>query len=318
MSELAAPIARATWRDYLEMCKPRVVLLMLLCAIVGMFLATPGMVPIHTLVFGTLGIALVAASAAVVNHIADAEIDARMARTHDRPVATGRVSARQGVVFSALTGIAGMVVLYELVNPLTAWLNFASWIGYGIVYTMFLKRATPQNIVIGGLFGAAPPLFGWAAVSSSVEPGALLLVLIIFAWTPPHFWALALDRKEEYRNAKIPMLPVTHGDVYTRWHILFYTLILIVVSMLPFLIAMSGYIYLAAAVSLGIGFLYWSVALLRDKNPRAAIETFRYSILYLMLLFVALLVDHYFPTGLAALHSGINLEVIGGIAGNSM
>ena len=312
MSELAAPNARATWRDYLEMCKPRVVLLMLLCAIVGMFLATPGMVPTYTLVFGTLGIALVAGSAAVVNHIADAEIDARMARTHDRPVATGRVTAMQGMVFSALTGVAGMLVLYELVNPLTAWLNFASWLGYGIVYTLFLKRATPQNIVIGGLFGAAPPLFGWTAVSNSVEPGALLLVLIIFAWTPPHFWALALDRKEEYRNAKIPMLPVTHGEVYTRWHILFYTLILIVVSLLPFLIAMSGFIYLAAAVSLGIGFLYWAVTLLRAKNPRAPIETFRYSILYLMLLFVALLVDHYYPTGLAAAHSGINFQAISG------
>jgi protoheme IX farnesyltransferase len=316
MSELAAPIARATWRDFLEMCKPRVVLLMLLCAIVGMFLATPAMVPLSVLVFGTVGIALVAASAAVVNHIADAQIDARMARTHHRPVATGRVTAKQGLTFSAVIGLVGMWVLYDLVNPLTAWLNLASWIGYGIVYTLFLKRATPQNIVIGGLFGAAP-LFGWAAVSNSVEPGALLLVLIIFAWTPPHFWALALDRKEEYRNASIPMLPVTHGEEYTRWHILFYTLILVAISLLPYLIGMCGLIYLASAAALGIGFLYWAVTLLRAKNPRAPIETFRYSILYLMVLFVALLIDHYLPIGVpSAMHSGINFEVVNGIPGN--
>jgi len=270
-----------------------------------MFLATPGMVPVGALVFGTLGIALVAASAAVVNHIADAEIDARMARTHDRPVATGRVTPKQGLLFSASMGIAGMFVLYGLVNPLTAWLNLASWVGYGIVYTLFLKRATPQNIVIGGLFGAAPPLFGWAAVSNSIEPGALLLVMIIFAWTPPHFWALALDRKEEYRNANVPMLPVTHGESYTRWHILIYTLILLVITLMPYLIAMSGLIYLVSATALGIGFLYWAVELLRAKNPRAPIETFRYSILYLMLLFIALLIDHYVPIGMPVLSGGI-------------
>jgi protoheme IX farnesyltransferase len=303
MSKLAVPLARPTWRDFLEMCKPRVVLLMLLCAIVGMFLATSDMVPLSVLVFGTVGIALVAASAAVVNHVADAEIDARMARTHYRPVATGRVTARQGLLFSALLGIVGMWVLYDFVNPLTAWLNLASWIGYGILYTLFLKRATSQNIVIGGLFGAAPPLFGWTAVSNSIEPGALLLVLIIFAWTPPHFWALALDRKEEYREANVPMLPVTHGDAYTRWHILFYTLILIAVSLLPYAIAMSGLIYLASAVALGIGFLYWAVVLLRANNPRAPVETFRYSIVYLMSLFIALLVDHYVPIGLRDMHS---------------
>jgi protoheme IX farnesyltransferase len=286
-------LARAHWRDYLEICKPRVVLLMLLCSVVGMFLATPGMVPLDVLVFGTLGIALVAASAAAVNHIADAEIDARMERTRERPVATGRITMRQGLVFATITGTFGFAVLYALINPLTAWLNLASWIGYGIVYTLFLKRATPQNIVIGGLFGAAPPLFGWAAVSGTVEPGALLLVLIIFAWTPPHFWALALDRKEEYRHAKIPMLPVTHGEQYTRWHILFYTLILLAISLLPFAIGMSGLIYLAAALALGAVFVYWAVVLLRNRNPRAPIETFRYSIVYLMALFVALLIDHY-------------------------
>ena len=295
MSEATAAIA--SWRDYLELTKPRVVLLMLLCAMVGMFLAVPGMVPVDILVSGLVGIALVAGSAAVVNHIADAQIDARMARTQSRPVATGRIGMRQGLMFSAVLGISGMLVLFFLVNPLTAWLNLASWVGYGLVYTLFLKRATPQNIVIGGLFGAAPPLFGWAAVSNSVEPGALLLVLIIFAWTPPHFWALALDRKEEYAAVNIPMLPVTHGEAYTRLHIFFYTLILLAVSLLPFAIGMSGYLYLAGALALGGGFVYWAVVLLRNRNPRAPIETFKYSILYLMLLFGILLVDHYVPTG---------------------
>jgi heme o synthase len=291
MSDISAPTA--DWGDYLELTKPRVVLLMLLCALVGMFLAVPGMVPLNALVFGLVGIALVAGSAAAVNHIADAEIDARMARTRRRPVATGRVGLAQGVVFAAALGVAGMLILYFLVNPLTAWLNLASWVGYGLIYTLYLKRATPQNIVIGGLFGAAPPLFGWAAVSNSVEPGALLLVLIIFAWTPPHFWALALDRKEEYAAADVPMLPVTHGDAYTRLHILLYTLILLAVSLLPFAIGMSGWTYLAGALGLGAGFLYWAIVLVRNRNPRAAIETFRYSIVYLIVLFVVLLADHY-------------------------
>jgi protoheme IX farnesyltransferase len=285
------------WRDYLEMTKPRVVLLMLLCALVGMFLAVPGMVPLGALVFGLPGIALVAGSAAVVNHIADAEIDARMARTEARPMATGRVGMAQGLLFSALLGTAGMSVLYFFVNPLTAWLNLASWVGYGLIYTLYLKRATPQNIVIGGLFGAAPPLFGWAAVSNSVEPGALLMVLIIFAWTPPHFWALALERKDEYALVNVPMLPVTHGEQYTRLHILYYTLILVAVSLLPFAIGMSGWLYLVSALALGGGFLYWAVVLLRNRNPRAPMETFRYSIVYLGVLFVMLLVDHYTVAG---------------------
>ena len=292
MSELTVPVA--SWRDYLEMCKPRVVLLMLLCALAGMFLAVPGMVPLDVIVFGLVGIGLVAGSAAAVNHIADAEIDARMARTEARPVATGRITMVQGLAFSAVLGVSGLLLLYVLVNPLTAWLNLASWVGYGLIYTLFLKRATPQNIVIGGLFGAAPPLFGWAAVTNSVEPGALLLVLIIFAWTPPHFWALALDRKEEYAKVDIPMLPVTHGEAYTRLHIFYYTLILVAVSLLPFAIGMSGWLYLAGAIGLGAGFLYWAVVLLKNKNPNAPIETFKYSIVYLMVLFSVLLVDHYF------------------------
>jgi len=285
--------ARSTWRDYLEMCKPRVVLLMLLCAIVGMFLATPGMVPLDVLLLATLGIGLVAGSAAVINHIADAEIDARMARTKSRPVAAGRVSLSQGLLFSGAIGTAGMAILYVGVNPLTAWLNLASWVGYGLLYTMFLKRATPQNIVIGGLFGAAPPLFGWTAVTNSIEPGGLLLVLIIFAWTPPHFWALALERKEEYAAVDIPMLPVTHGEHYTRLHILYYTVILFISTLLPFLIDMAGYLYLAGATTLGVGFLYWAVVLLRNRNPRAPLAMFRYSIVYLMALFIFLLLDHY-------------------------
>jgi len=300
-TDLNPTLPAAGWRDYLEMTKPRVVLLMLLCALAGMFLAVPGMVPLDALFFGLLGIGLVAGSAAVINHIADAEIDARMARTRRRPVATGRVGTRQGLIFSAVTGAVGMAVLYFLVNPLTAWLNLASWVGYGLIYTLFLKRATPQNIVIGGLFGAAPPLFGWTAVTGTVEPGGLLLVLIIFAWTPPHFWALALDRKDEYASVDVPMLPVTHGDAYTRLHILLYTLIMFAVTLLPFAIGMSGFIYLASAVGLGAVFLYWAVALLRNRNPRAAMETFRYSIVYLMLLFIALLVDHYLFIGPADL-----------------
>lgn len=290
MSEVIASIG---WRDYLELTKPRVVLLMLLCALVGMFLAVPGMVPLDVLIFGLAGIALVAGSAATVNHIADAEIDARMSRTSMRPVAMGRVSFVQGALFAALLGVTGMLILYFLVNPLTAWLNLASWVGYGLVYTLFLKRATPQNIVIGGLFGAAPPLFGWAAVSNSIEPGALLLVLIIFAWTPPHFWALAIHRKEEYAKADIPMLPVTHGEHYTKVHILLYTFALLAVSLMPYVIHMSGLLYLFCALVLGARFLQWAVVLYRGTRPHAAINTFKYSIWYLFLLFIALLVDHY-------------------------
>ncbi len=292
MSELTQTV-RASWRDYYEMCKPRVVALMLLCALVGMFLATPGWVGLDVLVPGILGIGLVAASAAAVNHIADAEIDIRMARTANRPVATGRVGTLSGLAFSAALGVAGMTVLLLWTNALTAWLNLASWVGYGLVYTLFLKRMTPQNIVIGGLFGAAPPLFGWTAVTGAVEPGGLILVLIIFAWTPPHFWALALDRKAEYQAVNIPMLPVTHGERHTRRHIFVYTLILIASSLLPVAIGMSGWIYLIAALGLGGGFLYWSAALLANRNPKAPMQTFRYSLIYLMALFVAMLIDHY-------------------------
>ena len=281
------------WRDYLEMCKPRVVLLMLLCSLVGMFLATPGMVPWDILIFGNLGIALVAGSAAAMNHLMDVRIDTVMARTRNRPMVLGKVSNTQGAIFIGVTGVLGMAILAILVNPLTAWLNLASWVGYGIVYTVYLKRATPQNIVIGGIFGAAPPLFGWTAVTNSIDPGGLLLVLIIFAWTPPHFWALAIDRMEDYKKADIPMLPVTHGEAYTKLHILLYTIIMIIVSILPFLIGMSNILYFISALALGAGFLYWSLVLYKGNNRKAPMETFRYSILYLGLLFLALLLDHY-------------------------
>ena len=283
-----------SWRDYLEMCKPRVVLLMLLCTLVGMFLATSEMVPFDVILFGSIGVALVAGSAAALNHLVDANIDSKMARTQHRPFAQGRVSNIQGSVFVGLTGVTGIGILAVMINPLTAWLNLASWLGYGVVYTMYLKRATPQNIVIGGLFGAAPPLFGWTAVTGSVDGGGLLLVLIIFAWTPPHFWALAIDRMEEYRDVDIPMLPVTHGAHYTKVHILLYTIIMVITSVLPFVIGMSNILYLLTALALGAGFLYWALVMLLTNDEKAPMETFRYSIFYLMALFVALLADHYF------------------------
>lgn len=287
------PAGSAHWRDYLELTKPKVVALMILTSVIGMYLATPGWVPLDILFFGNLGIALCAGAAAVINHVVDRQIDTVMARTHNRPVATGRVEPFQAVIFAFVIGSLGMAMLFVLVNPLTAWLTFASLMGYAVVYTLILKRATPQNIVIGGLAGAAPPLLGWTAVTGHFEGHGLLLVLIIFAWTPPHFWALAIHRKEEYAKADVPMLPVTHGEAYTKLHILLYTLIMFVVTMLPFLTGMSGVIYLVGAILLGARFLYWSVVLLRGSRADAAIKTFRFSITYLMLLFVVLLVDHY-------------------------
>lgn len=295
MSEAAT--ASASWRDYLELTKPRVVLLMLLCALAGMLLATPGVPPISVVLLGLVGIALVAGSAAVVNHIADARIDARMARTRNRPIPKGRVSPMSGIVFAAALGIVGLVILILWVNPLTAGLNFVSWVGYGLLYTLYLKRATSQNIVIGGLFGAAPPLFGWTAVTNSVEWGGVVLLLIIFVWTPPHFWALAIDRRRDYERVDVPMLPVTHGDAYTRRHILYYTVALCIVSLLPVAIGMSGIVYLIGALALGIGFLGCAVVLLRGRSAGAPLATFRYSIVYLTVLFIALLVDHFLPVG---------------------
>ncbi|MCH1556561.1 MAG: heme o synthase [Pseudomonadales bacterium] len=293
MSDALPVTASSGWRDYYEMCKPRVVLLMLLCTLVGMFLATTSFVEIDLIAYCLVGVALVAGSAAALNHLIDASVDQKMARTENRPVAQGRVSNRQGLVFVFITGAAGLLILAVFVNPLTAWLNFFSWLGYGVIYSLYLKRATSQNIVIGGLFGAAPPLFGWTAVTNSIDGGGLLLVLIIFAWTPPHFWALAIDRLSDYQKVDIPMLPITHGVAYTKLHIVLYTIILIVVSVLPYVTGMSNLLYLISALALGAGFLYWSLVLLFDKNPNAALETFKYSIVYLAALFGGLLLDHY-------------------------
>ena len=292
--------ARASWRDYLELCKPKVVLLMILTAVIGMFLATPGLVPWDVLLFGNLGIALCAGSAAAINHVVDQRIDAVMARTRNRPIARGRVGTGQAVAFAIVIGVLGMAMLILLVNALTAWLTFASLIGYALIYTYFLKRATPQNIVIGGLAGAAPPLLGWTAVTNDIHGYGLLLVLIIFAWTPPHFWALAIHRRDEYAKVDIPMLPVTHGNEYTALHILLYTLILFASTILPFATGMSGPLYLLGAIALGGGFIYWAVLLMIGKDRRAPMETFRYSIIYLMALFVIMLVDHWiFPDPLS-------------------
>lgn len=279
--------------DYLELCKPRVVALMLLTAVVGMYLAVPGWVSLFTLSSSLIGIGLCAGSAAAINHLVDKRIDGIMARTKKRPVATERISVLQAIIFALLLGVLGLAVLGFFVNTLTAVLTFITIIGYAGVYTGYLKRATPQNIVIGGLAGAAPPLLGWTSVTNQLDPQALLLVLIIFTWTPPHFWALAIFRFEDYKNADIPMLPVTHGIRHTKLNILLYTILLLVVSVLPFLIGMSGWFYLVGALLLGVRFLYWAVVLYRTNRPQVAMNTFRYSIVYLMLLFIFLLVDHY-------------------------
>ena len=283
----------ANWRDYYELCKPNVVLLMLLTSVIGMFMSVPGMVPWEPLVFGNLGIALCAGAAAAVNHLVDSRIDLVMARSHNRPIAQGRVKTRDAAIFAAAIGGLGMAILLIKVNALTAWLTLASLLGYAVVYTLFLKRATPQNIVIGGIAGAAPPLLGWTAVTNQVDGHALLLVLIIFIWTPPHFWALAIHRRDDYAKVEIPMLPVTHGIGYTKLHTLLYTILLCVVTLLPFATGMSGSLYLLGAVCLGAGFLYWAIVLMRGNDPKAPMATFKYSIIYLMALFMIMLLDHY-------------------------
>ncbi|MEX1057876.1 MAG: heme o synthase, partial [Natronospirillum sp.] len=277
--------------DLWEMCKPKVVLLMLITSVVGMALSTQGWIPPLVLIFGNLGIALVAASGAAINHIMDETIDQKMARTERRPIATGRISLRVGIAFALVLGVSGSLILWWSTNLLTMWLTLAALVGYAFIYTGYLKRATPQNIVIGGLAGAAPPLLGWTAVTGTVEPMALLLVLIVFTWTPPHFWALAIHRREDYAKANVPMLPVTHGVAYTQLFILLYTLLLTIVTVLPFLILEAGRVYLLAAVLLNLRFIYWAVKLRRDEQH--AMATFRFSITYLLWLFTALLVDHY-------------------------
>jgi protoheme IX farnesyltransferase len=266
---------------------------MLLTSVIGMLLATYSLPSWDVLILGNLGIGLMAGSAAAINHIVDRRIDIHMARTRNRPIAQGKVDAYSALAFAIIIGVLGMAILMVYINSLTAWLTLASLIGYALIYTLYLKRATPQNIVIGGLAGAAPPLLGWTASTGHIDPNALLLVLIIFAWTPPHFWALAIHRKEEYASVGIPMLPVTHGERFTKLHILLYTLILIVITVFPYLTGMSGVIYLASAMLLGLRFLQWSIRMIRNSHKDSAISTFKFSISYLMLLFVALIVDHY-------------------------
>jgi len=287
------------WRDYYELTKPGVVALMVFTAVVGELLASPGSVPWNALLVGNLGIALAAGSAAAINHLVDRGVDARMARTRGRPLPTGHLRTLHASVFATVLGASGLGLLYFAVNPLTAWLTFLSLIGYAFIYTLFLKRATPQNIVIGGAAGAAPPVLGWTAVTGSIDPHALLLFLIIFVWTPPHFWALAIHRRKEYAGVEIPMLPVTHGDRYTRWQVLFYTLLLVGVTMLPFATGMSGPLYLFGALALGIVYIYYGIAMLVSDDRSLPMKSFGYSIIYLMALFAVLLFDAYLPFILA-------------------
>ena len=284
------------WRRYLELTKPRVVALITFTAVVGTLLASPGAPPLEALVWGNLGIALAAACAATLNHVLDRRIDAQMARTRARPLPSGQLTEREALAFAAVLGITAMAMLAFLVNLLTAVLTFLSLIGYAVIYTLWLKRATSQNIVIGGAAGAAPPVLGWAAVTNGIDPNALLLFVIIFVWTPPHFWALAIARRDEYARAGIPMLPVTHGLAYTRLQVLLYTVLLTVVTLMPFLTRMSGLAYLAAALALNAGFLYYALALKITAREELPMRVFRFSVTYLMWLFAALLVDHYLPT----------------------
>ena len=287
--------ADVIWQDYLTLCKPKVVSLIVFTAVVGMFLATPSMVPWDVLIYGTIGIGLAASSAATINHVIDYRIDSIMARTMRRTLPEGKISVVNAIIFAWFLGTISMGILAFLVNTLTAGLTALSLIGYGFIYSMFLKRATPQNIVIGGAAGAAPPVLGWTAVTGTLDPNSLLLFLIIFVWTPPHFWALAIYRRDDYAAADIPMLPVTHGVEFTRLQILLYTILLFVVTLLPYLVGMSGLFYLVGAVLLGAGFLYYAILMRFNHDDQLAMRTFSYSIIYLMLLFAFLLIDHYIP-----------------------
>ena len=279
--------------EYFELTKPKVVGLIVFTAIVGMFLAVPGMPSWQSIVFGTLGIGLAAASAAAINHVLDARIDSEMKRTRHRPLPTGQLSEKQASIFSLMLGVASMLILVLAVNLLTALMTFLALIGYAIIYTVYLKRATPQNIVIGGAAGAAPPVLGWMAVTNTFDSNALLLFLIIFTWTPPHFWALAIARKDDYAKVNIPMMPVVYGVKFTRLQILLYTILLFIVSLLPYFTGMSGILYLFGAVMLGGGFLYYAIAMMTQEKPELPMQTFAYSVNYLMALFAFLLVDHY-------------------------
>jgi len=303
-SNTLVSVSRSHWRDYAALCKPRVVGLIVFTAVIGMFLATPGLVPLSIFVPATLGIALAAGSAAAINHVAEHRIDALMARTRNRPLPQGGLNRRQAFAFALLIGGLSMYLLVAFVNVLTAVLTFASLIGYAVVYTMYLKYATPQNIVIGGAAGAAPPVLGWTAVTGQVDPHALLLFLIIFAWTPPHFWALAIYRRDDYAKVSIPMLPITHGVDYTRKQILLYTIILVAATLLPFATYMSGYVYLIGALALDAVFLYYAIRMQFDHDDALAMRTFRYSILYLTLLFVCFFLDHYWAGLIALFRAG--------------
>lgn len=284
---------RESWKDYYELTKPRVVMLLLLTALVGMCLATQTWIEPQVLVFGMLGIGCLSSAAAVINHVVDHKIDSVMARTFNRPVAKGKVSPKRALGFAFALGVVGFLSLAVFVNMLTAWLTLASLVGYAVIYTSYLKRATPQNIVIGGLAGAAPPLLGWTAVTGEIHAYALLLVLIVFTWTPPHFWALAIHREKDYAKAEIPMLPCTHGIDFTKTCVLLYTVLLCLICTLPYLVDMSGVIYLIGSTALNLGFLYYAVKLKFAATQSTAMDTFKFSIIHLMLLFVVLLVDHY-------------------------
>ncbi|WP_019676890.1 heme o synthase [Arsukibacterium perlucidum] len=291
---IASRLGISRWRDYLELTKPKVVALLVLTAWVGMMLASPGLPDIAVVIFATIGIGLLSGAAAALNHVVDQRIDAQMARTHSRPVAKGRVSSQQAITFACALAATGFVLLYTGVNALTAWLTLLSLFGYAVVYTMFLKRATPQNIVIGGLAGAMPPLLGWTAVTGDIHGYALLLVMIIFAWTPPHFWALAIHRRDDYAKVNMPMLPVTHGIEYTKSAILLYTVLLCLVCLLPYIVGMTGAVYLLGSTLLNLRFLQYAWKLKFNADSTTAMATFKFSIVHLMILFLVLLVDHYF------------------------
>jgi protoheme IX farnesyltransferase len=281
------------FQNFFPLCKPRVSALIVFTAIIGMFLATPHLVPLDILIAGTVGIGLASGAAAAFNCLIEQKIDARMARTRGRPLPTGQVSSKETFIFAIVIGTIGLGILYVFVNPLTMWLTFATFLGYAVIYTVFLKPATPMNIVIGGASGAMPPILGWAAVNNVVSPESLILFLIIFAWTPPHFWALALYRREDYAKVGMPMLPVTHGEVFTRQHILLYTIILFAVAMMPVGLGMSGWVYCVISFGLNMGFMAYAIALYREYSDDLAKRTFKYSIIYLMALFAGLLLDHY-------------------------
>ena len=299
MSETkVAPVIMPKWRAYYDITKPRVVALLVLTAVVGMSLSVPGGLPWQLFIPAMLGIGLLSSAAAAINHIVDEKIDAIMGRTHNRPLPEGRITTNNAIVFACSLALIGFVLLMVLVNPLTAYLTLAGLVGYSFVYTLYLKRATPQNITIGGLAGAIPPLLGWTAMTNQIDPNALLLVLLIFTWTPPHFWALAIHRKDDYAKVNIPMLPVTHGVSFTKTQILLYTVLLFVVGLLPYLVGMSNWLYLIGAVTLNLMFFAYAWKLKFHADENTAMDTFKFSIIHLMLLFVILLLDHYLlPVG---------------------